>query len=289
MRALLARVSRAGDPHVARAVSWLVESQVNDDLPELVPTPPGAPRQGAGPFEAFNTTVPDADDTAVVLGALGLALQGQGADRLDAATEERARASAERGYPLSLPGMQNPDGGWPAFQQGLPGKPRGSILVTHRRFERGHLPQELRAAYKNALVFGDPATEDIMGRTGFFALAQLGYTRESPVVRRAIDFLIAQQCTQEDLGGGREHAGGGPWWSRWIANYLVGTAYVLGGLVAVGVDPAEPFVRRAIDWTLRRQNADGGWGEGPDSYRDPRRAGQGPRACLSPRRSCCAG
>lgn len=274
VRALLASgVSRA-DPFVVRSVEWLVRSQVKADLPRLVPSRPGAPRRGGWSFEAHNITVPDADDTAVVLGALGLALEGAGDDRLPEATAELVRSSVATGLEFLL-GMQNADGGWPAFQQGLPSKPRGPILVRYPHFDRGHLLRELRTGAANTLLFGDPATEDITGRT-LFALAQLGYTKDAPVVKEAIAFLVAQQCTHEDLGGGWEHVGGGPWWSRWITNYLSATSYVLGGLMAVGVSPNEPFVRRAIDWTLRRQNADGGWGEEPASYRDPARAGAGP-------------
>src|SRR5262249_35260274 len=48
------------------------------------------------------------------------------------------------------------------------------------------------------------------------------------------------------------------------------------GLAAVGADLHAPWVRRAIDWLLARQNPDGGWGEGPASYRDPSLAGLGP-------------
>ncbi|MEZ4299354.1 MAG: oxygenase MpaB family protein [Polyangiaceae bacterium] len=273
LRALFAAGVPRSDPRVVQALRWLMDSQIHEDLPALVPTAPGAPRSGGWAFECRNPTTPDADDTAVVLGAFGLALQGQGTDVLDEQTATLVRASVDKGLAFLL-GMQNPDGGWPAFQQGLTSKPRGPFLVSYPVFERGNLLQDLETALRNTPVFGDPATEDITGRT-LFALAQHGYTRDSPVVQKAIAFLIAQQCTQEDLGGGASHEGGGPWWSRWISNYLVATSYVLGGLAAVGVDPQEPFIRRAVDWTLRQQNEDGGWGEEAASYQNPALAGQG--------------
>lgn len=262
------------NPYVVRALEWLVRVQDEVALPPLVPSQDGAPRSGGWPFTAHNPTVPDADDTAVVLGTLALAVQADGDDKLDPATDDLVRGALSKGLAYQL-GMQNPDGGWPAFQWGLPSKPRGPILVHYPHFERGKSLSEVSTLLKNALLFGDPATEDITGRT-LFALGELGYTKDSPVVRRAIAFLEAQQCTAEDLGGGAAHAGGGPWWSRWIANYLSGTAYVLGGLAAVGVDPAEPFMQRAIAWVLRRQNADGGFGESTASYQDPAQAGLGP-------------
>src|SRR5579859_2373269 len=37
-----------------------------------------------------------------------------------------------------------------------------------------------------------------------------------------------------------------------------------------------PWVRRAVSFLLEHQNGDGGWGELPDSYRDPALAGRGP-------------
>src|SRR5262249_41106513 len=87
LRAMLcAGVSRR-DPRVNRAVQWFAEAQVQVELPALVPSKPGAPRRGGWAFERDNHTVPDSDDTAVVLGVLGLALQFDGDDRLDPAIE----------------------------------------------------------------------------------------------------------------------------------------------------------------------------------------------------------
>ncbi len=37
-----------------------------------------------------------------------------------------------------------------------------------------------------------------------------------------------------------------------------------------------PWVKRAITFLTERQNADGGWGELPDSYANPALAGRGP-------------
>jgi squalene-hopene/tetraprenyl-beta-curcumene cyclase len=51
---------------------------------------------------------------------------------------------------------------------------------------------------------------------------------------------------------------------------------VLQGLARVGADMSEPWIRRAVGFLTGRQNADGGWGELPDSYSDPALAGRGP-------------
>jgi squalene-hopene/tetraprenyl-beta-curcumene cyclase len=58
-------------------------------------------------------------------------------------------------------------------------------------------------------------------------------------------------------------------------NYIYGTWSVLRGLKAIGVDPRHEFVQRAVRWLIRRQNADGGWGETCESYVKPELAGRG--------------
>jgi squalene-hopene/tetraprenyl-beta-curcumene cyclase len=50
---------------------------------------------------------------------------------------------------------------------------------------------------------------------------------------------------------------------------------VLPALAAVGEDMNAPYVRRAADWLVRHQNADGGWGESCGSYMDDNLRGQG--------------
>jgi squalene-hopene/tetraprenyl-beta-curcumene cyclase len=50
-------------------------------------------------------------------------------------------------------------------------------------------------------------------------------------------------------------------------NYIYGTWSVLCALNAAGVDHAAPQVRKAADWLIAIQNADGGWGEDGSSYK----------------------
>src|SRR3989442_9406902 len=49
-------------------------------------------------------------------------------------------------------------------------------------------------------------------------------------------------------------------------NYIYGTWSVLCALMTAGVSPQLPAVRRAVDWLIAKQNADGGWGESGESY-----------------------
>jgi len=46
-------------------------------------------------------------------------------------------------------------------------------------------------------------------------------------------------------------------------------------LIAAGVRPGKPPIRRAVAWLREHQNADGGWGEDLRSYDDPDWAGRG--------------
>ena len=50
---------------------------------------------------------------------------------------------------------------------------------------------------------------------------------------------------------------------------------VVPALIAAGVKPGKPAIRRAVAWLEEHQNADGGWGEDMRSYDDPGFAGRG--------------
>jgi squalene-hopene/tetraprenyl-beta-curcumene cyclase len=50
---------------------------------------------------------------------------------------------------------------------------------------------------------------------------------------------------------------------------------VVPALIAAGVKPSKPAIRRAVDWLERHQNPDGGWGEDLRSYDDQGRSAQG--------------
>jgi squalene-hopene/tetraprenyl-beta-curcumene cyclase len=67
----------------------------------------------------------------------------------------------------------------------------------------------------------------------------------------------------------------GSWFGRWGANYVYGTGAVVPALIAAGVQPGKPVIRRAVAWLEEHQNADGGWGEDMRSYDDPSLAGRG--------------
>jgi squalene-hopene/tetraprenyl-beta-curcumene cyclase len=87
-------------------------------------------------------------------------------------------------------------------------------------------------------------------------LAQLGdMPKSDPRVQEAVDYLKRNQLAE------------GSWFGRWGMNYIYGTWSVLCALNAVGEDPKSPAFRKAVDWLVRIQNEDGGWGEDGASYK----------------------
>jgi squalene-hopene/tetraprenyl-beta-curcumene cyclase len=259
VRALIAAGESPSDERIVRALDWLIGCQSQIEQPEVDNRNPGAPRIGGWAFQPGNETMVDNDDTGAVLTAFGSVLAG---DSLGPVLTERVTASLNRGRDWLL-GMQNPDGGWSAFVHGLPAKRPGPLFTGPVEVSLEDPVGALRTLFDPPRELGDPSTEDLSGRV-LDGLGWTGLTIESPAVRRAIDFLKAQQF---DHGG---------FWGRWTVNYLASTACVLQGLARVGADLSEPWVRRAVGFLTERQNPDGGWGELPDSYADPSLAGRGP-------------
>jgi squalene-hopene/tetraprenyl-beta-curcumene cyclase len=99
----------------------------------------------------------------------------------------------------------------------------------------------------------DPPTEDVTARC-VSMLAQLG-AKDTPAVAAAVDYLKRTQLAD------------GSWYGRWGMNYIYGTWSVLCALNAAGVDHAAPEMRKAAQWLISIQNADGGWGEDGSSYK----------------------
>jgi len=157
---------------------------------------------------------------------------------------DRIRLAKERGLGWFL-GMQNQDGGFASFD------------ADNNRLFLNNIP----FADHGALL--DPSTEDLTGR-GLELLGTLGYDFGFEPAERALEFIRHSQ--RHD----------GPWHGRWGVNYIYGTWSVLRGLGAMRVDPRHEYVQRAVRWLIRRQNADGGWGETCESYVKPELAGRGP-------------
>jgi squalene-hopene/tetraprenyl-beta-curcumene cyclase len=111
----------------------------------------------------------------------------------------------------------------------------------------------------------DPPTSDVSGRV-LTLLALLDRTQDRTARERVTRFLLDEQTPE------------GAWFGRWGTNYIYGTWSVLVALRAAGVPEDAASMRRAAAWLKSVQQADGGWGEGNDSYLDPGLRGRGARS-----------
>ena len=163
---------------------------------------------------------------------------------LDRVDRDRYRTAIDRGAEWVL-GLQSKNGGWGAFD------------ADNVYYYLNHIP----FADHGALL--DPPSADVTARC-LGMLAQLGYKNEHPQMTAAIDYLRSEQEPE------------GCWFGRWGTNYIYGTWSVLCALNAVGIDPKDPMVSRAVEWLVSKQRADGGWGEDGASYWTDKPKGEGP-------------
>ena len=156
-------------------------------------------------------------------------------------TEHKERA-IEKGANWAV-SMQSRDGGWAAFD------------LNNDKAILAHVP------FADFMAPLDPTCADVTAHV----VELLGETGSHPrSMAAAISYL---KRTQEADGA---------WYGRWGVNYLYGTALVLAALKAAGEDPAQPYIRRAVDWIVGHQNRNGGWGESCLTYEKPATRGIGP-------------
>jgi len=251
-------LNAAGEPFSGDVMSaarrHLLSAQCKRDMPRVNQRKPGARRSGGWGFQRGNETMPDCDDTGVALATLCEISAGNATREIFTATE--------RGMAW-LRDMQNPDGGFPSYVWNLPSKKPGPLYLVDIPFTLEDPGRVLSFLTNPPAEFSDPGLEGVTGRV-LWGLGACGVRRDDPLVCSAIEFLRAQQC------------GNGAWWGRWMTCYLVETATTLLGLAAVGEDMRTGYVENAVRFLCKSQNADGGFGERHEAYRDPRLAGQGP-------------
>lgn len=240
MNALLASDAVGAAEALQYGLRWLLDREVTAPGDWRLKSLQQAP--GGWCFEYGNDFYPDCDDTAEVLAVLA-AIRGE-----SEGLEWRRQAAASRGL-CWLRGMQNPDGGWAAFDCRC-----DKEILTRIPF-----------ADHNAMI--DPSTADITARAVCALLAHEAGPLDG-AVRRGVEFLLR---IQEDDGS---------WYGRWGANHVYGTWLALTALSRVGVaGDANVRLLRSIragrDWLLEVQNADGGWGESLLSYEDSHAKGRG--------------
>jgi squalene-hopene/tetraprenyl-beta-curcumene cyclase len=134
-----------------------------------------------------------------------------------------------------LVGMQSRDGGFAAFD------------ADNTHYNLNQIP----FADHGALL--DPPTSDVTARV-VTAMAVTRRPQDKQSMARAIEFLRREQTPE------------GAWFGRWGTNYVYGTWSVLTALGHAGIGMDDEAVRRAVNWLVSTQNADGGWGESNDTY-----------------------
>ena len=224
-----------------RAVDWLLDNEIRfaGDWARRVRAEPSG-----WCFEYANRFYPDVDDTAMVVIALATWRRRAQAVAAEAGRVDRVAAAVARAVRW-LAAMQNSDGGWGAFD----------------RDNDCELLCKVPFADHNAMI--DPSSPDLAGRV-LEAFGKAGLRPGHPAVDRAIAYLRRSQEAD------------GSWFGRWGVNYVYGTWQAIQGLAAVGVSPDDHAVRAGADWLVARQQADGGWGETPESYADAALAGRDP-------------
>jgi squalene cyclase len=266
LEALMSAGVAVDEPSLTRGVRWLVDAQLMEDMPAIDAPQDDAPRRGGFAFEDDNSTMPDCDDTGLVLGALGRWQDFAAVSNHHEALVDDVRACIRRGLSW-LEGMQHTDGGWGAYMSDQPRRPRGALFARPILDLSGLDWREPKAVLQflqtTMIEAADVSTAGLTGRV-LHGVAVAGPKLTTPGVRSAVDFLFEQQ-----LDGGR-------WFGRWVVNYCAGTAWALKGLGAAGVARDDPHVVAAVDWLRSVQNDDGGFGETPASYTDARQAGRGP-------------
>jgi squalene-hopene/tetraprenyl-beta-curcumene cyclase len=152
--------------------------------------------------------------------------------------EQEKGEAMQRGLRWLL-SMQCDDGGWGAFD------------VNNNKALLNKIP------FADLESLLDPSTSDLTGRV-LELLGLIGFPRAHRIVERAVQFVRRNQ--EPD----------GAWYGRWGVNYIYGTCHVLCGLSSIGENMRQPYIRRAVEWLIEHQNADGGWGESCRSYEEPK-------------------
>ena len=208
----------AGEASIEKSVDYLLKKQhfkYGDWAYESGVMP------GGWGFSESNSIHPDVDDTTAALRAI----------TYSAADRPSIRPSWDRGVEWTF-GLQNRDGGWPAFE-----KNKTKTILTS-------FPVDGAEA---AAI--DPSTPDLTGRALEFLGGRTGLSKDHPKVKKGVEWLKLMQ--QDD----------GSWYGRWGVCYIYGTWAAVTGMNAVGVLPSDKHLQRAKVWLESIQQKDGGWGE----------------------------
>lgn len=232
------------DRHVVeQAITWIRNRQLIVPYGDWCVYRPGLPPGGFS-FEYKNTWYPDVDDTAaVILAQIKHDVESIGSDSVIAAA-------------MWIVGMQNPDGGWAAFD------------VENDKLFLNKIP------FSDMDSLCDTSCADITGRI----LEAFGLMmKRAPEKSLASDCFptLRAACTRGIRYLASTQEPSGAWFGRWGCNYVYGTSHALCGLAYFDDTRVSGLVLRGIQWLGSKQQADGGWGESLLSYRSPSQDWQG--------------
>jgi squalene-hopene/tetraprenyl-beta-curcumene cyclase len=279
--ALMEAGGEEAETQALRTLEWLKPLQVLDVKGDWAAVRPDV-RPGGWAFQYRNDHYPDLDDTAVVAMAMDRARQ-----RLGAGTEYDE--AIDRGTEWIV-GLQSENGGFAAFDadnthyylNNIPFADHGALLdpptvdvaarcvsLLGQLGERPETSPRLKAAIdyleteqeRDGSFWGRWGVNYIYGTwSALCAFNAVGLGIEAPVVKKAVDWLIAIQnpdggwgesCDSYDLA----YQGYQPSNSR-----ASQTAWALLGLMAVG-QVRHPAVARGMAWLQANQDAEGLWPE----------------------------
>ncbi|NIH80017.1 squalene--hopene cyclase [Amycolatopsis viridis] len=273
--ALLDAGAPADDPHVLKAVDWMLGEEIAVRGDWAVRRPGLDP--GGWAFEFANDLYPDTDDTAEVV--LGLRR---------VAHPDRARLSGALDRAVKwVTGMQSRDGGWAAFDADntrelttkLPFCDFGAVIDPPSADVTAHvvemLAKEGKAGSRECrrgvewLLDHQEADGSWFGRWGANyvygtgavvpALVEAGVPTSAPAIRRAVRWLTEHQNPDggwgEDLRSYRD-----PSWSGRGESTASQTAWALLALLAAG-ERDSAVTARGVQWLAETQRADGTWDE----------------------------
>ncbi|OGM49454.1 hypothetical protein ABOM_001646 [Aspergillus bombycis] len=234
-------------PAVDRAIQWIRDRQLLEPRGDWrVYRPQLAP--GGFSFEYTNSHYPDIDDTAAIILAQV---------KHDARSCHSTSVIAAATWIL---GMQNPDGGWAAFDvendklflNKIPFSDMDSLCDTSCADITGRILEAFGLMILRAPEKGNASQ-----------LCQL-FPAIRAACRRAIQYLAS---TQEPNGS---------WFGRWGCNYIYGTSHALCGLAYFSQDDklVLNLAQPALQWLKSQQNGDSGWGESLLSYQNSKRKEQ---------------
>ena len=222
-------------PAMVKAARFLIDKEIKIKGDWRFTNPEGP--TGGWHFQFNNVHYADVDDSAMVM----LALRHV---NLEEPLNNAREKACLRGLNWTW-SMQNPNGGWAAFD-----RDNTKVILTKIPF-----------ADHNAMI--DPPTADIAARV-LELMGYIGYDKSYSGIQKAIRFIRSEQEAD------------GSWFGRWGVNYIYGTWQALRGLKAIDEDMSKPYVKKAVSWLKSVQRSDGGWGETCETYADASKKGAGP-------------